>query len=306
MSRADARIAALAAARGGGFSRTQANDACVSDHQLAARVRSGVLLQTGPHAFRFAGAPRTVLTELTDVLLDIGEPVLCGHATAAALLGLDGFDLRRPFHLVVPRRRHVSRDNVKLHRTDDLELIDRTTVDGLPVTAAARTIIDLARSLSAERLSACIDSAIRDGRVSEDMLHRRIVALRTQGRYGLPLLAEVLAGYEVSRGGHSWLEREYLRLISGAGLPRPTMQQVLCRAGDRLVRVDCHFAGTNVVVELLGYRFHRTRSQMESDAKRANALMRDGFRPFQFTYGQVVSERSYVVETTRSALRIAA
>ena len=61
-----------------------------------------------------------------------------------------------------------------------------------------------------------------------------------------------------------------------------------------------------MVVELLGYRFHRTRSQMESDARRANALMRDGFRPFQFTYGQVVSEPGYVIGTTRQALRAAA
>lgn len=306
MSRADERIAALAAAQGGGFSRAQANDAGVADHQLATRVRAGVLRQTGPHAFRLAGAPRTLRTELTDLLLDVGEPVLCGHATAAALLGFDGFVLRRPFHLVLPRSRNVTRVNVQVHRPEDVELIDRTIVDGVPVTTAARTICDLATTLSAERLSACIDSAIRDGLVSEDMLHRRIVALRSQGRHGLPLLAEVLAGYEVTRGGHSWLEREYLRLIVGAGLPKPETQQVLSKAEDRLVRVDCHFPGTNVVVELLGYQFHRTRSQMASDAKRANALMRDGFRPFQFTYGQVVSEQGYVIATTRTALHPAA
>lgn len=306
MSRADERIAALAAAQRGGFNRAQANDAGVSDHQLATRVRSGVLIQTGPHAFRFAGSPRTLLTELTDLLLDIGGPVVCGYATAAALLGFDGFELRRPFHLILPRDRNLTRTNVKVHRPEDIDLIDRTVVDGLPVTTAARTIIDLAGTLCDERLSACIDSAIRDGRVSEDMLHRRIVARRVQGRPGLPRLAEVLAGYEVTRGGHSWLEREYLRLIAGAGLPKPETQQVLSRAGDRLVRVDCHFARTNVVVELLGYRFHRTRAQMEVDAKRANALMRDGFRPYQFTYGQVVSEQAYVIDTTRTALRPAA
>lgn len=97
-----------------------------------------------------------------------------------------------------------------------------------------------------------------------------------------------------------------LRLIAGAGLPRPVTQQVLSLAGDRLVRVDCRFPHTSVVVELLGYRFHRTRAQMEVDAKRANALVRDGFRPCQFTYGQVVSEQGYVIGTTAGALRAAA
>jgi hypothetical protein len=306
MTRGDTQIAVIAAGQGGAFTRLQANDAGLSDDQLARRVRAGTLLQTGPHSFRVAGAPRTLRTELTDVVLGIGDPVLFAGPTAAALLGFDGFELRRPFHVLLPRRRHVTRNHVRVHRTDAFELVDRATVDDLPVTTAARTIIDLARTISASRLAACIDSAVRDGRVSEDLLHRRIVALRSQGRYGLPTLAEVLAGYEVTRGGHSWLEREYLCLVAAAGLPRPDTQQVLSRAGDRMVRVDCHFPGTCVVVELLGYRFHRTRAQMESDATRANALMRDGYRPYQFTYGQIVAESRYVIATTRGALRAAA
>lgn len=306
MSRADERIAALASAQHGAFSRAQANDAGVSDDQLARRVRLGVLVQTGPNAFRVAGAPRSLRTELTDLVLDIGEPVACSSHTAAALHGFDGFELRRPFHLIVPRERAVTRRNATVHRSLSFDLVDRTVVDDLPVTTAARTIVDLAATLSPARLATCIDSALRDGLISEDRLHRRIVAMRSQGRYGLPMLAEVLAGAEVTRGGHSWLEREYLRLLASAGLPLPTAQQVLSRERDRLIRVDCFWPGTDVVVELLGYRFHRTKRQMESDARRANALLRDGFRPYQFTYGQVVSDPQYVIRSTDAALHRAA
>ena len=46
----------------------------------------------------------------------------------------------------------------------------------------------------------------------------------------------------------------------------------------------------STVVELLGYRFHRTKQQMARDAERLNALVIDGFTPFQFTYDQVVSQ----------------
>ena len=103
-----------------------------------------------------------------------------------------------------------------------------------------------------------------------------------------PRSSIVLVGNEATRGGQSWLEREYLRLLAKAGLPRPETQAVLTRAGDRLVRVDCHFPGTRVVVELLGYRFHRTKSQITSDAGRTNALLRDGDLPYQFTYGSMM------------------
>jgi hypothetical protein len=204
--------------------------------------------------------------------------------------------------LVVPRHRSLNRWNVKVHRTDSIALIDQARVGPFPVTSAARTLVDLARTAASADLTKWLDGALRDGLVSEDLLHRRIVGLRARGRYGLPRLHEVLAGRGVTRGGHSWLEREYLRLLAQAELPKPTTQPVLTRAGDRLVRVDCRFTGTPVVVELLGYQWHRSRSQMTHDAQRFNALVAAGFTPYQFTYGQVVGEPETVVAETRAAL----
>ena len=189
-----------------------------------------------------------------------------------------------------------------MHTTIDLPLIDRAHVDGIAVTSAARTLIELARDTSPARLTAALDAGLRDGRLSEDLLHRRIVALRSRGRYGIPLLLDVIAGAEVTRGGHSWLEREFLRLVASAGLARPQVQVVLARANDRVVRVDCRFPGTNVVVELLGYRFHRSKAELQRDAERYNALILAGLLPFQFTYDDVVTGPDRVMGTLRLAL----
>ncbi|TFH20987.1 MAG: DUF559 domain-containing protein [Acidimicrobiales bacterium] len=104
------------------------------------------------------------------------------------------------------------------------------------------------------------------------------------------------------RGGHSFLEREYLRLIADAGLPRPTPQEVLTRAGDHLVRVDFRFDDTPVVVEVLGYHSHHTKEQLRRDTERMNALLAGGFQPYQFTYDHVVSEPDDVLAVTRRAL----
>lgn len=296
------RIAAIATGQRGAFTRAQAVDVGLTDRQLRRRVLSGVLDQLGPNAFRFTGTPVTLADELSHLLLDVGAPALACGPTAAALHGFDGYALRRPLHIVVPRARNSRRVGVRVHTSGALPLIDRTTVDGIPATSPARTIIDLAREAHPSQLSAALESAIRDGGVSERALHRRIVALRSQGRWGIPALLDVIDGREVARGGASWLEREYLRLLSEAGLPMPRTQQVLTRAGDRSVRVDCFFDDTSVVVELLGYRFHRTPAQMRRDAERANALLSDGFLPYQFTYEQVVTEQLYVVDVTRRAL----
>ena len=85
-----------------------------------------------------------------------------------------------------------------------------TDVDGIPTISATGTIIDLAATETPERLTATIDSALRDRLTSEDFLHRRIVELRRQGRAGLSVLVAVLEGSEIRRGGQSWLDRRIL------------------------------------------------------------------------------------------------
>jgi very-short-patch-repair endonuclease len=308
MTEAVRRIATIAADQLGSFSRAQAHAAGLTDRQLRNRVAGGLMEQTGPHAFRFPGAARGIAgarARLVALVLDVGGDVVVSGPSAAALHGFDGFVLRAPFHLTIDRARSVSRIGHAVHRTSMLPLIDRSTVGQIAVTSPARTLIDLARSESRERLTIAFDAALRDGLLSEDLLHRRITALRSAGRFGVPKLLSAIEGAEIVRGGHSWLERTFLQLLDRAGLPRPITQQVLTRAGDRLVRVDVRFPGTRLVVELLGYRHHRSAAQMARDSERSNALLLDGFWPLQFTYDQVVEGPEIVATTVAKALAAA-
>lgn len=284
------------------FSRAQAHDAGLTDAQLRSRVQSGFLEKTGPNAFRWNGAPVGPKAELVALLLDIGGDVRACGPTAAALHGFDGFALRHPFHVLVERGRDVQRLPHVVHTTTFLPPIDRATVDGVPCTSGARALVEIARTASSEQLTVAYDSGLRDGRFSELLVHRRIVELRSKGRHGVPRLLAAIEGSEIVRGGHSWLEREFLRLVGAARLPQPTTQAVLARTGDRLVRVDCYFPGANLVVELLGYRFHRTKQQLARDAERLNALVLAGKQVLQFTYDQVVSSPAAVVATLSSCL----
>ena len=296
------RIMAVATGQLGLLSRRQANGVGVTNAQLRSRVTSGSLIQVGTDTFRLPGAPTGALAELRALMLDIGGDVWASGPTAAALHGFDGFPLRAPFDVTIMRGRDVQRIGHRVHTTTRLELIDRAVLDQVPVFSGARTLIDLARTQSSERLTVAFDSGLRDGKFNESLVHRRIVALRSTGRYGIPRLLEAIEGVEAIRGGHSWLEREYLHLIAVAGLPRPDTQQVLTSANGRLVRVDFRFPGTPVVVEVLGYRFHRTKEQLRRDTERMNALLRDGLLPYQFTYEQVVGDPDSVIDQTRVAL----
>lgn len=296
------QVADIATGQHGAVTASQILAAGMSSSELRRRVQSGALEPIGSHTFRSPFVERSATRDLAALLLDCGDGALASGPTAAALHGFDGFTLRAPFHVTVPRGRNVQRAHHHIHTSATLPLIDRATVNGIATLSATRTLVDLARFVDASTLTAALDSALRDGLTAEHALHRRIVELRSSGRYGIPKLLAVIEGVEASRGGHSWLERRFLELCERAGLPRPATQQVLSRSGDSLVRVDCRFEGTPVVVELLGYRWHRTEAQMTRDAARFNALLIDGFVPLQFTYAQVTTQDAFVLEQLRLAL----
>lgn len=302
MTSIDRSLADIAHGQRGVITRAAANAAGVTDAQLRSRVQSGTLVQTGHHTYRPYGRPDTPIGQLRELLADLGGTAVASGPTAAALHGFDGHVLRAPFDVTVWRGRNLVRLGHRIHTTTELDPIDRATVQGCATLSPVRTLIDLARHLEPEPLRIALDCALRDGLISEDLLHRRIATLRRSGRYGIPALLEVMEGREIVAGAHSWLEREFLRLASSAGLPRPDTQQVLGRAGDRLVRVDFRFPGTPVVVEVLGYRYHRTASQMRRDSERQNALLADGFLPYQFTYSDVVERPHHVTYTVAHAL----
>ncbi len=296
------RLTTTATGQHGAFTKKQARDAGLTDAQLRSRVQSGSLDRQGVRTFRSPLTPLTFVGDLTALVLDIGEPCWVSGPTAAALWGFDGCKLSRPFHVTLPRERQVRRLGAVVHTTDLMPLLDCARFDGLPVMSATRTIVDLARSEPNDRLTTALDSALRDGLTSEVFLHSRIADLRGSGRYGIPRLLDVIDGAELGRGGQSWLERRFLELIGKAQLPRPRTQQVLARTRDRTVRVDCHFVQVPLVVELLGYRWHRTKEQMARDAQRLNALQLAGYVVLQFTYEQLALEPHHVVSEVVAAL----
>jgi hypothetical protein len=299
------RLRPVAGGQLGAFTSKQANLVGVSNRELRSRVHSGTLDKSGVRTYREPLTIPTPLAELTALVLDVQPPCWISETTGAALYNFDGgFTLRRPFHLVVPRGRSLNRQGAIIHTSNELPLIDLEQVGRLPVLSPTRILLDIANSVSVRRLTEALDGAVRDGLTSEDHIIRRLVALRTRGRRGVTNLVAALEGSEATKGGHSWLEREYLDLSSLAGLPRPTTQKVLSRAKDRLVRVDCHYPGTRVVVELLGYRWHRTKEQLRRDIERMNALILDGFLPLQFTTAQLVEDPNWVMSQVGTALGV--
>ncbi len=100
----------------------------------------------------------------------------------------------------------------------------------------------------------------------------------------------------------SWLEREALRVLEEAGIPLPETQRVVRRSGRFAARVDFLYEGERIVIEALGYAFHRTEAQLRSDLERSNELQLQGYTVYQFTTRQIVCSPGLLARTVRQAL----
>lgn len=148
------------------------------------------------------------------------------------------------------RRRQVLADEVEI-------------VDGLPVTTAARTWVDLAEELSMPDLVAAGDSVLRGPVSIEEMelmvkraRHRRgVVAARA----ALPLL---------DRRSRSRPESHLRYAIVSSGLPKPEVNQHIYNAlGEWLAEPDLSYADVRLAIEYNG-ALHAEVSRMRRDMTR--------------------------------------
>jgi very-short-patch-repair endonuclease len=220
------------------------------------------------------------------------------HLGAAALLGLDRFD-PAVVEFTVPRSMRGLVLPYVVHTTNHLPPIDRTTVNGYPCTSGSRTVVDLARTrVSRIRLEAAIDSSVRLGYSSPWVIVERLGELRGPGRWGARLLDELLR----DAGGHTMLERCFLRLVRRAGLPRPRTQVIHRRNGRTFARVDFLFVDDDIVVEVSGGKGHSSPSERARDAQRRNELQDVGKRVYEYTWEDVTKREDWVIDTLRQRL----
>lgn len=181
----------------------------------------------------------------------LGAPSLAvSHASAAVLerLSLFAVDLDR-VHLT---RQGRSGGRVSPHRHEHVATLpesDVTRIDGIRVTTVARTLIDLARTLSLRSAVVAADSALHQGLVTADGLAAQLRAARTSR--GIPRARRALALVD----GRSESPGETLtRLALGShGMTPPELQLEICdEFGILIGRSDLGYPDAGILVEFDG------------------------------------------------------
>jgi predicted transcriptional regulator of viral defense system len=226
-----------------------------------------------------------------------GEGTVLSHRSAAELWRIlkpgDGTS-----HVTITGSRR-SRRRIRFH-SSPLASDEVTIRDGFPVTTVARTLLDIAPTLSPVRLKSAIDSA--NNQHLSGPLSVAALLERYPRRAGAAALKRILAdgrvGMDVPR---EELELRFAEFIERFGVPRPSINTAI-EAGERWFEVDCAWHSSRLVVELDSRRHHDNSSAFEEDRARDQALMAAGWRVLRITWRQLRDEPQRLVRTLNQAL----
>ncbi len=300
----------VARAQMGHVTLRQAIEAGLSRSTVQRWCRSGRFVVVGASTYRLASAEVGPRSPVMAACLDLGG--VASHCTAGWMRSL----LPAPRWVDITVRKNRSTGGVRHRAHAELELRVHTSTnltaadvlrDGaIPVTSVARTLMDLGalvpRDLSLAELREAIDRAVDRGLASDPWLWWLLAERRCRGRNGVACFEEALAARAGLGPTESWLEREVLRILGEGGVRLPVTQRVVRRNGRFAARVDFLYEYERIVLEALGYGYHRTPAQMEADTRRANDLQLLGFEVYQFTTRQVTGSPASVVSTVVDAL----
>lgn len=300
MGDAETQVLHRALANGGVITRAEAIAMGMNARTIDRRLTSGRLISVGHGVMCLPGV---LLNELST--LRAATAVLNGiasHESAGRLHRLDGLPMSR-ISVSVPVRRSNRFPEVIVHQSTDLTEEQITVIDGIPVTDAPRTIIDLAAVLSPPSLATVTDQAIRMKLTSYELVSKRLEGLARRGKPGVTKLRKLL---EPRLGGlyasDSTLETRLLGLIERGGLPPPHTQYRppwLRRVNGR---VDLAYPDQRVVVEGDSQKWHGTPEAFQLDRHRDNLAQLAGWIILRFTWQDITKKPSYVVATIREAL----
>jgi hypothetical protein len=231
-------------------------------------------------------------------VLACGPDAVLSHRSAISL-----WELRpqsgAPFDVAVPGRSHHSRKGIRVHNVRSLDDAERTTRDGIPVTSLHRAILDYADVARPQEVRLAIDAADR----LELFDRRKLEALmdRSPTRRGTKKLKAVLA--EIT-GPAPWtrseLERQFLALIRGAGIPEPQANVVVLG-----YQADLYWPAQRVIAELDGYDFHKSRKSFHGDRRRDTKLLLAGIRTIRITQPRIEGEPAELVRDVQALLSAA-
>ncbi len=292
-------ILSLALKQGGVVRRDQALRSGFNDATIGRRISSGKWRRVGHGGYRLLESPGKL--NLVRAAVAVLPDAVVSHNSAAALHRLPLVPIDVVSVSVHSRTTHTF-PGVKIFRNHDLQSDHVIEIQDLPVTSSARTVVDLASTLSPRHLAAVVDHSIADGACSLDGLQSVLSAVARRGKPGVRNMRGVLDSRIGDPYDGTILERRGLALLTQAALTGYVQEFPLPWAPHR--RFDLAFPAEQLAVEWDSRRWHVQMEAMRRDRARDREAIEHGWRILRFTWADVHDGPNMVIDTVRSVLAI--
>jgi hypothetical protein len=267
-------------------SRVQLLEAGVDGTQIDRWLADGRLRLVHRGVYAVGHQAPSVQADYMAAVLACGPGAVLSHRAAAHLLRLIRGAPPRP-EVTVPTTAGRRRPGIVVHRVKALHHLDTAKLDGIPITTVPRTLLDVAPREQPQKLTRmCHEAWVTHDAGPE---HVDATIARNPRKPGAAKLKRA-QGADVLL---SDLEHGFEALLRQNGLPLPRTNIDL--KGDK---VDCHWPGLDVTVELQSWRYHGSRQAFEQDLarrRRSNHLA--------FSYGDVFERPEQTVAELEPLLR---
>ncbi|HKX74971.1 MAG TPA: type IV toxin-antitoxin system AbiEi family antitoxin domain-containing protein [Acidimicrobiia bacterium] len=263
-----------------------------SDEMIRRRLDKGAWRQIHAGVYQVGVAPLPWRGQLRAATLAAGPLALVSHRTAAQLWDLEGVTFG-PVELTVPVGHLPAPEGVLLHRTR--RRMEGTTVDGIPVTTAERSILDSAWYVPTPAVEQLYDSGIRKGLLTPRRMAECLDEFGTKGVRGRSKVIAVLDGRRDGKPLGSPAETLILRHMRLAGLEEPERQYVLVLPDGTVAILDFAWPRRVKAVEIDGLAAHSSARQLELDLIRQNLIFEVGWQLRRFAARTVSRHPKLVV-----------
>ncbi|HZU60685.1 MAG TPA: type IV toxin-antitoxin system AbiEi family antitoxin domain-containing protein [Solirubrobacteraceae bacterium] len=274
----DEEIAHIAAGQHGNVTRAQLRHLGLADVAIHHRVTLGRLHRVHRGVYAVGRPPSTPLERAAAAVLACGPRAALSHGSAMALWGFwQRWD--EPFEVMLAVDRRPQ--GIRTHRCSTLLRRDVTTREGIRVTSAARTALDMAPRLRARSLTRLINDARRTRILTLEALAD--VAGRNPTHPGALLLkAHASNPHNPTRSGG---EDDFLKFCARYGLPTPLINTIV-----HGYEVDAYFPEARLVVELDGWPYHSSRQSFEDDRERDATMLMHQVATIRITYDRFYAD----------------
>lgn len=271
----------------------------LSKAAVAKRAKDGRLFRVHRGVYAVGRPHLTQHGRWMAAVLAYGPRAVLSHRSAAALHGLRP-DNRAKADVTVPGRSATSRAGIDVHTSLTLIAADVTTVDGIPCTTVARTLVDLGDHVDRQSVERAVSQAevlgVFDGRAVDGAL------ARAGPRRGVGTLGAVLANYREPTLTRTQLEERFLALCRKASLPSPAVNAWVTLDHGIAYQADFLWRTERLIVETDSRAFHSHREAFENDRLRDQRLTVVGFTVVRFTWRQIARDPAGVAATVARLL----